>query len=769
MIRTRSLASPGLAAPGLLAGLLFAAALPAQQPSRLSLVDPLVGTTNGGNTTPGAQVPFGFISFGPDTTTDSNFTNGYNPAAEITGFSCTHESGTGGEGKYGNFRTTPTVGTLSPRNLLYAWTDERATPGYYAVTLTTPTPPGTPIQQVRTELTASRLVAYSRYTFPAHKQANILLDVSSRIRLKGGRSGVPSESMAATAGAITLTDARHATGFITIAGGWNPAPYTLYFAAELSRPATSMGTWDEHRVYPNRLHAEGIDQTPRTPESYRNQLGAYFTFASADAPITMRLAVSFLSVEKAQQNLAAESSLSFDAVHAQAEQQWSDVLSRIDITGGTAEQRSIFYTALYRSHIMPHDLTGENVWWRDDRPSAPHYEDFYTLWDTFRTLHPLFTLIQPERQAGMVNSLLDTYTHTGWFPDARIAGANGLTQGGSNGDILLADALIKHLPGIDPQLAYAAAKKNATVNVSPERSWYEGRQLEDWDKLGYMSLDYQRSASRTLDYAAEDFSVATLAHLTDHPDDAQRFLKTSANWKNLWDPALHCIRPRYADGQWLENYTCDHLYPDGLVLWWDTPFYEGSSAQYSTYVPQDFAGLIDLLGGKPAAARWLDHLFDANLYTQGNEPDMLAPYTYIYTSRQDRTAERVRHILATEYHTGRGGLPGNDDAGTLSSWYLWSAMGLYPVAGQPLYLIGSPIFPSATFHLAAGKSFTVVAVDTSEQARYVQSAELDGKPLHRAWLWHKELVAGGTLTLHMGTQPQPWDVEAPPSGAAVWP
>jgi predicted alpha-1,2-mannosidase len=741
----------------LLCLMLSPACLQAQTaPAPMALVDPLVGTQNGGNTTPGAQVPFGFISFGPDMTSDSGFTSGYDPGAQIIGLSCTHESGTGGESKYGNFRTTPTVGNLSPRNLLFPWKGERAEPGYYAVTL------GQPGQEVRSELTATRLVAASRYTFPVHAQANLLLDVSSRIRLKGGRSGVPSLPMAATGGAVTLTDARHAEGFITMSGGWNPEPYTLYFAAELSRDATAVGTWDEHRLYPNRLHAEGIDQTPRTPESYRNQLGAYFTFAASDNPVVeMRLAVSFLSIDKAKHNLSEQRALSFNDIQKKASASWSDVLAKIDIEGGTPNQRSIFYTAMYRAHVMPHDLTGENVWWPSN---LPHYEDFYTLWDTFRTLHPLFTLIDTDRQTAMVQSLLDTYIHTGWLPDARIAGANGMTQGGSNGDMLLADALVKNLPGIDPQLAYAAALKDATVSASPERAFYEGRQLEDWDKLGYMSLDYQRSASRTLEYAADDFSVATIARLTGHEAEAKRFLKTSANWKNLWDDNLQCIRPRYADGQWLENYTCDHLYPDGLVLWWDTPFYEGSSAQYSTYVPQDLPGLIEKLGGKTAAVRWLDVLFDQNLYTQGNEPDMLAPYTYIYAGRQDKTAERVRRILASEYHTGRGGLPGNDDAGTLSSWYLWSSMGLYPVAGQPLYLIGSPVFSRSKLHLGNGETFMIVAEGVSEAAKYVQAAELNGRPLHRAWLTHQQIMAGGELLLHMGDTPKPWDTEPAPGG-----
>jgi predicted alpha-1,2-mannosidase len=732
------------------------------QRTALSYVDPLVGSLNGGNTTPGAQVPFGFISLGPDTSSTDfkGFTNGYNPAAEMTGFSYTHESGTGGESKYGNFRVTPTVGDLSPRNLMFPWRDEKAEPGYYAVSA------GRPEQQVRIELTATRLVGYSRYTFPANAKANLLLDVSSRIRMRGGNSAVPSTPQSATDGAVAITDPRHAEGFIRITGGWNPNPYTLYFAAEFSRDAIDSGTWDQDRVYPGRNQASGIDQTPRTMESYRNQLGAYFTFdPTHDTVVEMRLAVSFIDTAQAKQTLAAEKILSFDDVRRRASQQWADVLAKIDVTGGTEKQRSIFYTALYRSHVMPHDLTGENAWWQSD---APHYEDFYTLWDTFRTLHPLFTLIEPRRQSAMIQSLLDTYTHTGWVPDARIAGANGMTQGGSNGDVLLADALAKHLPGIDARLAYEAVRKDAEVGASSDRAWYEGRQLDDWKRLGYMSLSYQRSASRTLEYAADDYSVATIAHLLGKEDDAQHFLATSANWKNLWDTKLRCIHPRYADGTFLENFECDHLYPDSLLLWWDAPFYEGSSTQYSTYVPQDFDTLVNLLGGKEAAARWFDRLFDRQLYTQGNEPDLLAPYTYIFLGRQDRTAERVRAILAHEYDTGRAGLPGNDDAGTMSSWYIWSSVGLYPLAGQPIYFIGSPVFNTITIHLEGGKSFFIRAINNSSSAKYVQGAELNGKPLHRAWLTHSELVAGGRLTLHMATTPSHWDTEPAPSGVASW-
>jgi putative alpha-1,2-mannosidase len=203
-------------------------------------------------------------------------------------------------------------------------------------------------------------------------------------------------------------------------------------------------------------------------------------------------------------------------------------------------------------------------------------------------------------------------------------------------------------------------------------------------------------------------------------------------------------------------------------LWWDAPFYEGSSTQYSTFVPHDLPGLVDLLGGKASATAWLDRIFDQNLYTQGNEPDLLAPYTYVYTGRQDRTAERVRSILAKEYHTGRAGLPGNDDAGTMSSWLVWSSIGIYPLAGQPLYLTGTPVFTHVRVQVGQGRSFQINAPASSPVNLYVQSAELNGQTIHRAWLTHSELTAGGTLLLNMGPTPSPWDTEAPPGGVQAW-
>ncbi|MBA3472181.1 MAG: glycoside hydrolase family 92 protein [Rubrobacter sp.] len=450
----------------------------------------------------------------------------------------------------------------------------------------------------------------------------------------------------------------------------------------------------------------------------------------------------------------------FDATRSEAEAAWEETLSKIQVEGGAEEERSIFYTGLYRMHFMPHDLTGENVWWDSD---APHYEEFYALWDTFRTVHPLLTLIQPEHQSAMVQSLVETYENTGWMPDSRIAGNNGLTQGGSNGDVLVADAIVKGLEDIDYETAYEALVKNA--DEEPEDPLSEGRGgVSDLEELGYVSLDYERSGTRTVEYAYNDYCIALVAQALGREDDYEEYLERSGYWENLWDDETRSIRPRYPDGSYLEDFDPTHNYPDDEYGVFDAPFYEGNGYQYSTYVPHDVQGLTNKLGGDEEFVAWLDELFDEGIHTQNNEPDILAPYLYLHAGRPDKTAERVRDILSGDYSTGHTGLPGNDDSGTMSSWYVWSAMGLYPNAGQPYYYIGSPLFTQASIDLGGGQSFTVEAPDASEDNKYVLSATLDGEALDRAWLRHEEIARRGQLILQMGDEPSDWERDdRPPS------
>jgi predicted alpha-1,2-mannosidase len=702
------------------------------QTNALELANPLFGVDGGGNTVPGASVPFGFVSLSPDTTDGS--TSGYGSNGLIIGFSATHVSGTGGAGKYGNFRVTPAIGDDAWGNLAFTRSREEASPGYYAVTI------GRPGKEIRAELTASRLAAFERFTFPATSEARILVDASSTIPLGGG-------GPRCTGGSVTVIDSRHIAGSMTCEGGWGKqAPYRLHLYAEFDRPAAEIGRWTAERGSLARASGRGVSAGGDTRAGLDNGLGAYASFDTRQTrTVQLRLGVSFVSVEQARRNLGTAS---FDEARVQAQKLWVDALGTIEVEGGTDEQRRIFYSALYRVQLMPHDLSGENVWWRSDEP---HYEDFFTIWDTFRTLNPLLTLIEPQRERDMVRSLLDTYRHTGWLPDARIAGATGPSQGGSNGDVLVADAIVKGLGGFDEKLALEALLKDGEVQSDDPMN--HGRELKDYLALGYMSVSQTRSASRTLEYAFDDYAIASAAATLGRSDIAERYAARSRNWAKLWDSQLGCIHPRYADGRWLENFDCSHDYPDQTAEWWDHPFYEGSSRQYSTFVPHDVDGLIERLGGREPFVRWLDRFFNDGAYNHGNEPDILAPWLYIHAGRPDRTAEHVRAIMINDYRDRRDGLPGNDDAGTLSAWYVWAAIGIFPNAGQPFYYIGSPVFKRSVIRLERGRNFVIEAPGTSAENLYVKSAELNGKPLDRAWLTHDEVVRGGKLVLHMGPKP----------------
>jgi predicted alpha-1,2-mannosidase len=706
----------------------------------VTYADPFVGTENGGNIVPGAQIPFGFVHVSPDTVNANSA--GYNPYENILGFSQTHVSGTGGASKYGNFLTTPLVGRLRINNLGSPKSEETASPGYYAVRLTR--------SNVKAELTATRLVAMHRYTYPASKLSQLLTDVSSVVQPESGKDAIKNPHPFDCWVRVNAPNRIEGSG--NFIGGWNQSPYTIHFSAEFDRAFSAFGTWRDDRIEPGTAAAAN-----------EWKVGAYATFdTTSSRTVQMKIGVSFISPEKARANLLQEiPNWDFDAVRRQAEAAWERVLGQIKIEGGTEEERKIFYTALFHSHYMPHDLTGENVWWSSNEP---HYEEFYAIWDTFRTHFPLLTLIQPERERDMVRSLVDTYVHTGWMPDARIAGANGMTQGGSNSDVVVADAMVKGVTGIDYRKAYEAMVKNAEVDS--RRPLYEGRQLLEYKRLGYLSMNYPRSTSRTMEYAYDDFCIAQVAQALGQNADSRKYLERSKNWMNVWSDETRSARPRYDDGRWLAPFEAAHFYPDKDYSYWDAPFYEGSGYIYGTYVPHDVQGLINKLGGDESFITWLDTFF-ANpptrdpafingLYNHNNEPDFLAAFLYIHAGRPDRTQQRVRHILGTEYTIGRGGLPGNDDSGAMSSWYIWGAMGLYPNAGQPFYYICSPLFQRSTINLGNGRSFVIEAHETSENNSYVQSATLNGRALDRAWLKHEEITRGGLLVLRMGATPCSW-------------
>jgi len=693
----------------------------------LSDVDPFIGTAADGNTVPGPQVPFGFANPSPDMA-DCPTPSGYCPGSPALGFSQTHVSGTGGAGKYGNVRLTPYVGEWTLRPAPAPLVGETARPGYYAATLA----------GVRTELTASRLATLTRIVYPRRERAWLLVDAAARLPYDG------PQAQRAVRTIVRINSPRSFSGSITVAGGWGDGRYTLHFAAEFDRPVVSLTLWRDGIALPGR----------RALVTRAERAGVLAGFdARKRRAVRVRVGLSFRSVKRARANLRSLPGFSFAAQRRRAERAWRQALGRVDVDGGTPAQRRVFATALYRAHLMPHDLSGENAWWRS---SAPHYEDFYTLWDTFRTQAPLLTLIQPKRQADMVASLLDTYRHTGWLPDGRIAGNNGLTQVGSSATVVIADALDKQMR-VDRKLAYRALRKDADVD-SP-RWGHQGRRLSAYLRLGYVPADERASVSRTVEYAYNDYAASRAAATVGDRERERRYLERSRSWRNLWDPETLSLRPRHRDGSFVADF-------DAFRRWWgwDAPVYEGSARAYSTFVPHDVGTLIRLVGGEGAFVAWLDETMQ-RAHDPSNEPSLLAPWLYVHAGRHDRTVEHVRRLLAEAYSDAPAGLPGNDDAGTLSAWYAWAAIGLYPNAGQPWYYIGSPIFDRVRIQLPRKRTLTIAA-DGSGGRPYVASATLNGRPLKRAWLTHRELVHGGELHLTMSSTPTGFGSTQPPPSPA---
>lgn len=716
-------------------------------------VDPFLGAAGGGNVFPGPVLPFGEIKPGPDMDRgagqDANA--GWWETGDIRGFSQTHVSGTGGGAKYGNILVTATTGKIAPSDSESPRAQEHASAGYYSVTLAR--------YGIHAEIAAARRAAIYRFSFPQGQQENLLVDVSHCL-VSGLRT---HENQIPVSSTVQILSPTQIAGSTTVRGGWNkqPIPNTVYFYAETDTPALSSGTWLGAQLHPGSREARGTAAT---------FVGAWLTFSPKPSrAVLMKLAISFVSIDQARRSLAAEiPGFDFDRVHSAAVAAWDKALSPIDISGETPEQAQIFYSALYHTMLMPTDRSGDNPLWQS---AEPYYDDYYAIWDIFRTSGPLLTLIAPEREASLVRALVDLYRHEGWLPDARSGNYNGRTQGGSNAEFLLTDAYVNKLPGIDWKEALAAEIHDA--EVSPADHLKEGRGgLSDWHMLGYVSIEgSDRPGSVSMEYAADDFEIALLAKGLGDSADYAKYLKRSSNWETLWDISFSdggfsgFIRSRHRDGSWLSPFTAMDS-----CTWGGDTFYEGNSWTYSFFVPQNVAGLIRKVGGPETFVRRLDAFFAVpGRYDVGNEPGFLTPYLYNWAGRPDKTDEHVRAILAASYHAGLRGLPGNDDSGAMSSWYIFGQIGIFPNAGQPVYLIGSPAYARTVLHLTGGKDFVIEARNLSPKNIYVTSATLDGKPLDRAWLHHSEIAAGGRLVLTMSSAPGTWGhTDLPPSTPAPY-
>ncbi|PWK92042.1 GH92 family glycosyl hydrolase [Fulvimonas soli] len=724
-------------------------------------VDPRIGTGGDGHTFPGATVPFGMIQLSPDTAMP-DFKHAYKWAAgyqygdpTILGFSHTHFSGSG-HSDLGDVLVMPVAGEakLEPGEAdkpgsgyrsRFSHASEVARAGYYAVTLED--------YGVRAELTAGRRVGWHRYTFPAGKDAHVLLDLRPSIYDYPGK--------------VLWASLRvHADGTVTgcrTTRGWAPGR-ELCFAMRFSQPMVSRELYDRESDAPYKgFRGPGNQPQDRDAQNGRALLGV-FDFGALKQPLVAKVAISTVSEANAVANLDADGrGFDFDARRAEATAAWNKALASIDVDA-PATQRTQFYTALYHAMLSPTLSMDSNGEYRGPDHQVHKADGFsfystWSLWDVYRAQQPLMVLLRPDLSSDFVNSLVAAREASpfGILPVWAYQGLETWCMIGYHAVPVIADAYVKGVRGFDAGRALEAMVASATYGPYGD--------LADYMKLGYVPIDKEpEGASKTLEYAYDDWSLAQMAKAMGQTKTAAEFERRAGNWKNAWDAATGFMRARKSDGKFREPF-------DPAAAGYGSDYTEGNAFQYSWYVPQDVAGLIGAMGGDARFVQKLDAVFDARVdpahfknveditgligwYAHGNEPSHHLAYLYDYAGAAWKTQERLKRIMDSQYAPRPDGLAGNDDLGQMSAWYVFTALGFYPVApGSDQYAIGRPFLPRAVLHLAGGRTFTVTAAPLDDAHPYVGSVTLDGKPLDRVYLRHGEIVQGGELHFTMQAQP----------------
>lgn len=744
---------------GLFCHLLFIAQA---QNNYTQYVDPTIGSEGLGRVFVGPACPFGMVKPGPDCSLGSNSGWLVKPAP-VLGFSQLHTSGTGGGPKYGNIRIMPFSGALTLTDHSSERAEESIKLGYYTTTFKN--------NRIKTEITTSRSVSLYRITYPETTPMGLEIDPGFFL----GESSTPNarEAQEFIGSEIEILSDTEVQGYNRVRGGWNNGrAYTVYFYAVFDQPIAEFATWKGKELFSNRkVQFDSYDKT-----------GALLRFNAAST-VHVKIGISFLSSKKARYNVEQEiPHWDFESVINNLTNEWEKLLSRIEVSSDSSPAyKRMFYTGLYHAMLMPVERTGENPLWKSDQP---YYDDYYAIWDTYRTSSPLITFIDPKRKTDIINSMIDIYKHDGYMPEARSGNSNGRTQGGSNSSAVIADAFVKGLSGIDYETALQAMLKDATVPPGGNEE-QEGRGgLIAYNTLGYVPYGTDRAGNRTVEYAYNDFNIAIVAKGLGKEDIYQRFIRQANNWKNLWredyehEGVKGFILPRDHEGNWLDSlpygkskiqhptyqYTPLTREAPWYNCWWCTFFYEGTSWVYSLFVPHDVQGLIHKCGGREAFHKRLNTFFEKEYYDVNNEPSFLTPCLYHWIGRPDISSRRIREIVAKHYNDTPMGLPGRDDSGAMSSWLAFHLMGLYPNAGQSYYLINSPFLKETIIHLEEGKSFRIIAKSLSDKNKYIQSVKLNGKSYNRSWIEHKDIAKGGELLIQMGSKPSDWGtIEPPPS------
>ncbi|MEP7211557.1 MAG: GH92 family glycosyl hydrolase [Acidobacteriota bacterium] len=744
----------------------------AQQADYSKYVNPLIGTQKMGHTYPGATVPFGSVQLSPDTDEQPHNVGGkYNPAAykycagyqyddsTIVGFSHTHFSGTG-HSDLGDFLIMPTVGELQmtpgdksdPKSgfrSAFSHDTETAEPGFYKVRLDD--------DGIIAEMTATTRVGFHQYTFPRSDSAHIILDLMHGIYNYDDKN--------------VWTFLRVENGH-TIVGyrqtnGW-ARTRTVYFAMEFSKPFKSYG-FKNFGKEDYKGFWRKFDQTKNFPEIAGKQIRAYFDFDTKDnEKVQVKFSLSPVSTDGAVKNMRAEiPDWNFERVKTEARASWNRELGKIAVTANSKADMVNFYTALYHTFLSPTvymDVDGAYKGLDQNVHQAAGFTNYstFSLWDTYRALHPFLNIVQPKRNRDMIRSMMahhDQSVHKMLPVWSHYANENWCMIG-YHSVAVIADAIVTgNLTGPEAQKALDASAQTARTK------YYDG--LEYYMKMGYVPEDKNSSSvSKTLEYAYDDWAVAQAAKKLNRTDVYNEFIKRSENWKNVYDASSGFTRPKMSNGKFGDKF--DPLKTEGQG------FIEGNSWNYSLYVPHDPAEMIRMMGGKQKFAAHLDELFSMHLpdsffadteditrdgiiggYVHGNEPSHHVAYLYNWTDEPWKTQERVRMILDHQYHPTVDGLGGNDDCGQMSAWYLFSALGFYPVApASNTYQLGSPLIDTATIKLENGRTLSIEAKGQSERNVYVDKVVLNGKTLDRKYLTYAEIAGGGKITFYMSGSPK---------------
>ena len=740
----------------------------AEVPDVCAFVNPIIGTNGMGHTFPGACAPFGLVQLSPDTDTiphniDGTYQkNAYEYCAgyqyhdpTIVGFSHTHLSGTG-HSDLGDILIMPATGQLKLNpgragtpdegyRSRFSHDTEVARPGYYEVELAD--------YGIKAQLTATRRVGIHKYTFPDNADGHIILDLIHGIYNYDGKTLWAN---------LRVENDTLLTGY-RITNGWARTNYT-YFAISLSQPIKDYGYTDKGKaLYKGFWRRFNTDRN--FPEMTGRKLVAYFNFDTRQNPeLVIKVALSAVSTEGAVKNLQAEAAgKTFNQLVAEANSAWNRELDVLEAKG-TPDQLAMFYTSLYHTMINPSvymDVDGRYRGLDHNIHTSEGFTNYtiFSLWDTYRAEHPFLNLLKPRQNTDMVQSMIRHQQQSvhGMLPVWSLMGNEGWCMSGYHAVSALADAVAK---GADISVGEALMAMDHTANVP----YYEG--VEAYKRLGYVPFDQSgTAASTTLEYAYDDWTIYRTALLAGDDQLADLYKKRANNYRNVFDTSVGFARPRYSNGEFRKEFDAMQTYGEGFI--------EGNSWNFSFHVPHDVAGLIRLMGGEKKFVSRLDTLFSMALprkyyeknediaevslvggYVHGNEPSHHIPYLYAWTSQPWKTQYWLRTVMNRMYKNDIDGLGGNDDCGQMSAWYLFTAMGFYPVCpGTDQYVLGAPYLPYIRMNLPNGRTFEIKAPKVSDRNCYVRQVKLNGKVYDKMYITHADLLAGGTLEFDMAASP----------------